>query len=261
MKITFSKIGAIAWYELKMQWRQRGTIVMMLSMLVATLAPIGFIMAESGGGNGGDGMALKSAISLTWSPIGIVLALLMPLLSAATIPRDRQLGVRELLDSTPLNYGTYLLGKVIGSWLAISVGIAGIALLAGIGWWLIIGSYNVLEYMEPWLVAALPIIMINIGIIILLAAHQSDGRHAVLVAIFFVVVLPMLLGLQSKGDWRDALNPLRPALFFEYIDVSTINETIQLKLLPISTTILTGFVQLGVVGIGAWGWQRLKERP
>ena len=103
-------------YEFWMHWRRRGLLILMWGMLIVVV--ISLLVA----GNGLTQLSsqqtdptwarelVTSALIMTiWSPIGLGLAFVLPLI-AADPAWDRQYGVRELLDTLPISSRLYLLG-------------------------------------------------------------------------------------------------------------------------------------------------------
>jgi ABC-type transport system involved in multi-copper enzyme maturation permease subunit len=263
------RIAAITRNEFRMQWRRRALLVITLAMLLVALVPVLMLKSELVAGqelsSKAKNISTGGVVSFVFIPVGAVLAMVLPFVMADTIPKDQQLGVRELLDSTPLSPGAYLMGKILGSWLSVLSSLLAVILPVGIAWWWLIGEFDV-TYIEPWIAGMLPMMVINIGLAVLLTAGQPDSRRAIPIIVAFFVLLPALLGFDPGGDWRDALSPLRPGLFFYYTDTLRPNpsqlsleagtSSAQASLLSVEVTILTGLAQLTLVWLVIWRWMR-----
>ena len=265
------QISTIARYEFVMQWRRRAMLVMTLAMLVVAVGSALLIHNEL---EFRDALAsnretfTSGLISFTFIPVGAVLAMVMPFVLADAIPKDQQLGVRELIVSTPLRPLTYLAGKVLGGWISVLSSVLVVVGVAGVVWWVLVGPFDLVDYAAPWLIGAVSMTVINIGLIILLAAGQPDARRAVLVTILVVVVVPGLIGFDTRGDWGDIFNPLRPGIFFHYTDIVTANadslaveadpQNDSIKLLSLEVSILTGLAQVALAWAAVWVWERRK---
>jgi hypothetical protein len=268
---TLIQIGTIARYECAMQWRRRAMLVMTLAMLVVAAGSALLVHNEL---ELRDALAKNSEtftsglISFTFIPIGAVLAMVMPFVLADTIPKDQQLGVRELFNSTPLRPVTYLAGKLLGGWISVLSSVLVVVVVTGVVWWVLVGPFDLVEYAVPWLIGAVSMTVINISLIILLAAGQPDARRAVLVAILVVVVLPGVIGFDTRGNWLDMFNPLRPGIFFHYTDIVTANpdtlaveadpQSDSIKLLSVEVSILTGLAQVALAWVVVWIWTRRR---
>lgn len=258
MKTPLIQTAAVAYYEFRMQWRRRAMLVMILAMLVTTVIPVLVIGHEISNKENIDEkvktVSTTGVIGITFIPIGALLAAVLPFVVVDVIPKDRQLGVSEVLDSTPLSPGAYLTGKLLGAWISIFVCVTSVVLVVGILWRLLIGPFNVGKCLEVWWFGLVSMIVINIGLSILLTAGQSDARRAVLVIILFFVLLPGVLGLNPSGNWRDLFNPLRPGLFYRY----AVLDPTRLKYLSISVTIGSGLMQLVLLWVIMWAWMRWR---
>ena len=137
---------------------------------------------------------------------------------ADTIPLDRQYGVRDTLDSLPLSQGVYILGKLLGTWAAVLVGMLVIMVLTAIGWWFLGGAYDVMAYIQMWVVGVAWIAILNSGIGVLVSAGQPNRRRAIVVAILFVVVAIALFGGSMQGnDFLGIVSPMRGAILTYYL--------------------------------------------
>lgn len=261
--MQFSKIMGIAYYEFRMQWRRRGLVVITLALLVMMLLPALIIRTELG--NRADLDAESAAVfsdgvsGLVWGPLGVVLAMIMPLVLADIIPRDKQLGMRELIDTIPISSATYLTGKLLGGWISVLASMGCLLLIVGSIWWFFIGHYDLVIFFEPWLVGGVPMVLINIGLIIMLAAGQRNTRSAVVVGLLFTLLLPGIIGFTPQGNLLDGLNPLRPGIFYRYAVADPTEYLYHYTLLSAPLTIITGLIQVVLLWIGILAWQRYQE--
>ncbi len=263
-----AQIAAIARYEYLMQWRRRALIVITLAMLLVAAVPTivlrNELYTEADFADALGKISTTTIVSFIFIPVGAVLAMVVPFIMGDVIPKDNQLGVRDVLFSTPLSAGPYLLGKLLGSWLSIGAGVVAVIIPTGVLWYVLIGPIQPGTYLEPWLIGALPMIVINVGLTVLLTATQPDPRRAILVVVIIVVLIPMVIGFDPHGDWRDAFNPLRPGVFFHYTDTlhassdSMAMETgnPNIRLISVEATIISGLAQVGFVWFLIWRWLR-----
>jgi hypothetical protein len=144
--------------------------------------------------------------------------LMVPPLVADTIPKDRQLGVSELLDSLPLSLGVYLAGKLFSLWLNLLLSLGLAALLTGLAWRFLVGPFNLSLFFDLWGVGAAGLLLINAGTSLLLAAGQPTSRRAIFVGGAYTFLCLVGLGFTFSLNitlWR-WFNPARPAVMLYY---------------------------------------------
>ena len=150
---------------------------------------------------------LRSAGQMAW-----MLNLFMPVVAGIAISdrlvRDRKLGVSELFSSTPLNQGTYILGKYAGAVLAVLTPMAAI--------FLAIASLVVVQSGRPdfYLMALQAMLAINLPAYLFISA--------------FSLAVPMVLPLRvyqvlytGYWYWGNYLNPS----FFPSISDTVLNAS------------------------------------
>ncbi len=263
-----AQIAAMILVEFRMQWRRRALLVITLAMLLIAVTPILLLRHEMAANaelasQAGE-LSASSVVSFLFIPIGAVLAMVVPFVMADVIPKDKQLGISDLLYSTPLTSGAYLWGKLLGSWLSVLSSLLIVIVPTGVLWRLLIGSFDLWTFSEPWIVGGMSMTIINVGLAVLLTTGQPDSRRAISVVVLVFILLPALTGFDPRGNWLDSFNPLRPGLFFAYTDtlkpdpgnMSLGVGNPNIELLSVETTIFTGVVQLGLVWIVAWQWLR-----
>jgi len=105
------QLGAMVRYEVKMQWRRRGLPLLMIGLLLGLLLMALWLRSELGmegvGPNYPDlgdleKVVWQASVSFlilfgAWPVAATVLMVAIPPIVAETIPRDRQIGVRELI--------------------------------------------------------------------------------------------------------------------------------------------------------------------
>jgi ABC-type transport system involved in multi-copper enzyme maturation permease subunit len=260
LNTILNQIWGITAYEFRMHWRRRGLLVVTLAMLAVLIVPVLLTRGEMKGraALGQDGMYLytQNVTLIHWAIIGGVLFAIMPFLFADAIPRDRQLGVSELLNTVPLPKYAYLIGKMSGAWLSTVSSLLLVAVISGLVWWFLIAPFDLSIYFPIWIVGALFMTLINIGLIVPMTADSPNGRIAILICIALFVLVPLALGLQPRGDWLDGLSPLRPGLFYHYLRLPWNDPP---RLLSIEWTIVSGLIQVVVVSVGMWAWLRLRD--
>lgn len=268
MSLTFYQIAAVARTEFRIQWRRRALLVMTLAMLVvsgiATLLLYNEVSLRDKIAME-NGVSTSSVVSLTLIPMGAVLGMVMPFVMADVVPKDRQIGVRELLDATPLQPNVYLAGKVLGALLSVFSSLTTIFIITGVLWRVFVASYQIVDLVEAWLMGAMLMAVINISLVVLLAATQPNAQRAVLVAVVVFALIPGIIGFNPVGDLRDMVNPLRPGIFFHYTDIVTpeaeqmavtANGPRDTNILSVSLTAITGLAQLVLAWIVVGWWMR-----
>lgn len=259
---TLYQLWGIARTEYRMQWRQRGMIVITLAILLVFVVSVILVVSDVRELRGHSventtfyQASTDAVTSLTFILIVTQVSLLLPFVLVNLIPKDRQVGVVDILQSTPLNSPTYLTGKLLGGWLTVFSGLVPCALIMGILWYVAVSPYRLSAYLETWVVGILPLAFINVGLVILLAFRMPDSRMAVLVAII-VIILPLFaIGFEPRNDWLDIFNPFRPGIFLRYANVVGAEAE---KLSP-ALTIISGMGQVGVAWVGAVAWQRWRN--
>lgn len=212
---------------------------------------------------------------ITWLGVALISMVMLPLAAANAIPRDREVGVKELLDALPLSPGVYLAGKLFSLWLGLFAVLCLAAFAAGGVWRLVIGPFNVRFFVEMWLVSAALVVFINAGLTMLLAAGQPTTRRAILVGGVFVLLSLVGLGFAfADAGWLRWLNPARPAVHLYYllgfpgamvgndewtrVVVAFVRQMANPQTVRIA--LATGLAQVGVVWLIVWQWQKQRRR-
>lgn len=225
-----------------------------------------------------------------WPVAAVLLILSLPPIVSETIPKDSQLQVRELLRSLPLGSGVYLAGKLLSVWSSLLAGLAAGGLIAGLAYRALFGSYDLGAYLLLWLGLVVPLALFVSGLGTLLASTQPTRRRGTLVGVvlggwcLFTYLLPL-------KTWSGTLlGPSRFTLILslvqDYIERFVAEVLARCggqsgipcpegvsqdpSLLPgiavppaatfIPLVIAGGALQVAVVWLAAWGWQRWKER-
>ena len=222
MPSRLAQVWTIARYEFRIHWRRRGLKVMVLSYL----AMQGFFFVVAAQGNP---LALPPAleawrdntnavISGTWLVAGMFLLVMFPTVVAEAVPRDRQFGVRELLDSLPLTRPVYLAGKLLGAWFCVASATLSVMVLAGVAWRFILGPYAVDDFIAILLIGANLLILLNSSLAVLAAAGQPSVVRALLVGLACVIVIPLIMLQIDSTSPLQLLNPLRLPILYYYVD-------------------------------------------
>jgi hypothetical protein len=269
-----AQIGSIAKAEVKLQRRRLAVLDLMLTILAfpvmtaliisgdsnqaaQNLVESGIITAEEAAQR-----IASSATPLTFAPIYLALLLMVPPIAAELIPKDRQLGVWELLETTPLSMPVYLAGKVLGFWLSGLIGLVSIMLISMVAWRFILGPFAVMPVLGMWLVGGGSILVINGGLSVLLAAGQRSRRWAAFIGLTFAIVSVIMFSGAIGADAADFFylnNLARPALL-DYYMLSSLQQAISSNVSSITEykdvwlTISAGFAQLLLIGLIMWRW-------
>lgn len=264
--MNLGQLSGIIRYEFLMHWRRRALLSVMLGTAVVPLVIVLFFgesnVAEirqtwitAGGVESEVVRQVTTRYAVTYASLTlyIILLLILPVVAADSVPKDRQWGVRELLDSLPHSATTYLLGKVLGFWAATIVGVTGAMLLSGLGLWLLLGPFQIEHYAAMWLILLIGVGLVNTGLSIVLAAGQATRRRAIFIGVTFAVVC-MFANVSNFGRtgtlWAIA-NPGRQVItsyfFFETwigdIDLSQLITTGDVAL-----ALLAGALELLLIG-------------
>ena len=170
--MSLTQLGAMIRYEFLLQWRRTALPALIAGLIITPI--IGAFIAQ------GDFQGYKTAVAngtlapdiaraeitaamilVMWLGSVLMAMIMIPLLVADTIPKDRQVGVRELLDSLPLSPGLYLTGKLLSLWLSLLVSLGAAAAISGLVWWLMIGPFEVITFLELWFVGTLLLTLIQ----------------------------------------------------------------------------------------------------
>lgn len=258
------QMGTMMRYEFRMHWRRR-----MLFAFVSTLIMLNLIMILIARDSLVNGMNLLRTYSdhpdivpLFWTGLYFVTVAFLGALTCDSIAIDRQIGVRELLDTLPLQTRIYLIGKVAG----VIAGVVSCLLIAmmviGVGAYLILGAYDLGKFIEMWLIGALPIALMNPTLSLLLAAGQSTRRRAAIIGGLFAFVCIWSLGSNLNPydgfstNLLVGLNPARPAIL-RYFFVSEMPMALSTD---VAWAIIIGVMEVLVVGVIVWAWMRWREQ-
>jgi hypothetical protein len=192
--------------------------------------------------------------------LALALAVLLPVMVAEVIPMDSQRGVRGWLDAMPLPTGTYLLGKLLGLWLALALALFIALLITGALWWLATGALDLLAYLQIWAFGIGMVCVFNGGLGVLLAAGLTTRRRAILWNTVWIVALA---GLVQGSDFLRYFNPLRMPVINYHMAVYApmFSESPQAGELATLLKALAGSVAgLSAAFLIAWGWLRGQSR-
>jgi len=265
MKKRLAQLYAIVRYETRMHWRRRGLLVIMVGFAVTM---IGYALMQKSQMRSLDleldaelARALSGAAVMPAGAIAaVVCCMTLPLAAADAIPRDRHIGVRELLDSIPLGSAAYLTGKLLGVWLAVMLGFAAVALAIGLTAFVLFGPFDLDVYVEMWIVGVTPAALLTSGASALLAAGQPNRRRAALVglALSAYCLLAMFVTDETQldlGPLWDAVNPSA------WVDVMFTSSHGLLAAHPrqLPRMIAAVGLQVALIWLIAWGCIRWKE--
>lgn len=271
---SLAQVGSIVRAELRLQWRRRAMLVLMLTILVFPIL-VAFVI-------GGDvNTAAQSLIEagiitpeearervanavapFTFAPIYLAMIMMVPPIAAELIPKDRQLGVSELLESTPLSIPVYLAGKVLGFWVSSLIGLVSVMLISMVAWRLILGPYAVQPVLGMWLIGGGGILVLNGSLAVLLAAGQQSRRWAALIGLVLAVVSTIMFSSAVGAEAVDFLylnNLARPALL-DYFMLTSLRNSLPTSIISIVAledvwlTIVIGFGQLFLTAVIMWRW-------
>ncbi|MCB9455084.1 MAG: ABC-2 transporter permease [Anaerolineaceae bacterium] len=261
MQLKLLQIAAMIRYEFRLHWRGRALLVIILALLVMN-GVTALVMSQSG-----DSMPAGLVINhsaMAWATVGVTLAFLLPIIVSDTIPKDRQLGVRELLDTLPMTRAVYLLGKVLGVYAAVLLGLLVVMLITGVLDLLLFGEVNLSRFLEIWLIGAMAMVILNGGLGVLLPASQPNRRRAVVLVIAVLILSFALSGTGFESGSIDTyFNPVRPPIIMYYLTgvAGTFGGAAvsQFTRGDVWLSIGVGLAELIAVGLAVWGWSRWRE--
>lgn len=247
-------------YEVLLHWR-RPLIRYFLALVTLAILTSGLPYLPENP----DARTLTSAVVASiWGALVFLLMFVLPILMADAIPMDKQIGVRELLDALPMKSSTYFTGKLFGAWGGVVIGMMVMMVAGAVIAWSKAEGYILSGYVEMWVVGGFSLALINSGLSLLLNAGQPTRRRAIFATVGFLVVL-FLLRDMTGSTFLNIVNPLRLPLLNYYLNLySEQTYNIIIAYSPYSAsivffTIAAGFVQVGLVWLGALGWMRWKD--
>lgn len=261
MRLKLLQISGIIRYEFRMMWRGRALLVIILALVV--MNGLTALMMRSNS----DVIPVEVILNhsaMAWITVGVTLAFLLPVVISDTIPKDHQIGVRELLDTLPMTRGVYLLGKLLGVYAAVLFGLLITMLITGAIDFFMFGEIVFSDFLGIWLIGVVAMAVLSGGLGVLLPATQPNRRRAV-VLVIVVLVLSFVFNERSfqQGTLEAYLNPIRPPILMRYLSgmggTFASGTVTQFKQDDVWLSIGAGLVELGVIGAAVWGWLRWRE--
>ncbi len=207
----------------------------------------------------------------TTSVLMIVLAVAIPIIMAERIPYDREYGVGELLDSLPLGRGTYLTGKLLGTWTGLLLGLASVMLLGGLLNRLLFGPYLVGGYLLSF-IRLLPLALFAAGVSVMLGAGQPNRRRAVLVGLL-VMIYSLVNTNIEPNSWKEFISSFQ-FVYMEFVfhdvlqslpdplkELGSLENSLDFSSARPRLQIITALAALQVAlgWLITWRWMRWRE--
>lgn len=299
--MILAQIWGMVRYELRMQWRRRGLLVFIAVLCAAVFllgiairywdseddsVPVSELVPDPVLARRIERMqATVAALIGVMAPVFMFLIMGLAIVMADVVPRDRDLAVRELLDSLPWGYGVYLVGKLFSVWGGVLCGMIVVAALALLTGRVFLGPQHALAHLVVWGHGLLPLALYVSGMGTLLAAPQPTRRRGVFVGVAFSVYCVAMLLTTSFTLW-DAVSPARPSSLFAlqqaYLEQAVaeaqmldsfsdgdpfgqmsavsigLAERFPRRLVPL--TIAGGALQVALAWLVVWLWMQWKER-
>lgn len=200
-------------------------------------------------------------VMATWKTFAVLSASLVLLVVAAppmlaeVIPLDKQYRMRELMDVTPLERSTYLMGKLLGTWLGIGVAIVVCAILFGVYAWGSMGVFDVWTYARFWLLIVLPLALIITGFAVVVPAIANSRRIGILIGMGLLVLSVRMAMSIVPGSFMVSL--------FAPSQSGSLDATYEEIVAGMFTSLLGHTapyaVLLVIVTVIIWAWMRFKE--
>ncbi len=274
---SLAQCMAIARYEFLMLWRQRAAPVLTLSLVALPVFFAFFVYGDAADENlslldqMNAAQLQEYAVFITstvqffsWAAGYLILIVLAPLMMSEIIPKDRQYGVREILDALPLGMGTYLNGKMLGAVAVAVSGLVGAMIIVTVFWKVMFREIYLPMILSAWLGGGGALILLNTTTTILLAAGQPTRKRAFAIgAIFaFVCLILMTVAIASHDGvidyaWWEIASPARSAFYSYFIDGTfesmsgAIYSTNFDSILALGQTVGVGLVELGILWLFA----------
>lgn len=183
MNLSIAQIRGMIYYEMLIHWRRGwlrvATVTFILVPLLLMLT-IKVNMPSVSSQGYSERAATDLAIFITFGVLPMVI-ITLPVLVAETIPLDHYFGVRDILRALPLRNTTYLVGKVLGVWVGIIFSMTVSALVLGIGFWVMVSTFDLREWLAVWITGLLLFAFLSSAVSVLLAVSVPTRRRAVLV--------------------------------------------------------------------------------
>jgi hypothetical protein len=282
LPLIFSQLAGMIHYESLLQLRRPGLLAVVGGLIGLPLLSVLFNrsqLAELSAAVAAGGLTPENARALitsqavlgSWLTAWGMCMLLLPIVVADTLPKDKHLGVRELLESLPLAPGTYLTGKMLSVWVGLLAGVGLAALIGSAVWWGLAGPFNLRIFFEMWFVGVASLALINSGLGVLLAAGQPTNRRAIFVGAAFAIAGLALFGpgMIMHGSIWNLLNPSRPELGMYYMfgwpgAGAGDDPTLLLRAAALASRaaalrdIATGAAEVALAWVIVWGWLRRR---
>lgn len=266
-----SRLLGMLRYEILLHWRQRGILILILTMLVLGAFTVLIFRTNSdllvrANVSAADAqyVAIVIFVAALWSQLHMLILVVVPLVAADAIVRDRQFGVDELLLTTPTSLVTYLAGKLVAMSVLITLAFAGVGLLVGVAWWVMVQPFDIPYYAGMWLLNAAPLAAISAGIALFLASLVRTRRFALLTGFVIAMLSILFLGRALEPHTYglgDYLNPGRPLMLAYFMGVGDTFGRMGLAVPTQQQLLLSiggGLAQVALAGLIAWGWLRRR---
>jgi hypothetical protein len=211
MSLALRQFAAMAYYETLMQWRRRPVVVLTLALIFNAI--VLFLISRESLANmqpppADSAITSTQALMFTfsmmvWPVNAVVIVFILPALMADVIPLDQTLKTGELLRSLPLTNLTYILGKLAGAWVAVSIGFGIVMILQTVAWMLAYPGIVLEQVLMMFFFGILPLIVLCGGLGILIGATQPTRRRA-----FGLVLIVILIAMLAGGFQADLTNPI-----------------------------------------------------
>lgn len=273
-----TKLSAIVRYEVLMAWRRRSLPILWI-LLFAGVVGFALLIADVNRqtpavenalqqntaanvpewAQGIDVLLATHTIALVQIMIaGMVFYVIgVTLMSGETIPLDRQLKVRELLDTLPISRAQYLGGKLLSGWGGLVLGMVLVGIVAALALRLVIGVYDLRIFSALWVAMLLPITFLAAAFSILLCSAAGSRRAAVLIGLVLmpVVMVFVTLAVPSFAGIGALIEPIY-AVGILLMPGDEANAEIVNR---ISNTLLVYGLALAVTWGVAWWYARRRE--
>ncbi len=192
-KRTLTQLGGIIRYEFIRNWRRKGLPMMMSIWLVSVVWGTNLFVGPTFFQPAPELIAGSPLINKVGVTLDILIAgggistvfviFTLSILAAEVVPVDRHLGVMEWFNALSMQSGTYLLGKLLGMWTAVFIGMSIVALVSGIAHYIWLGVYDLWAFVQLWLFALTGIALYISGITLFITSWIKSRRWAIFITL------------------------------------------------------------------------------
>lgn len=220
----FKTIQTLTKLDILLNWRQRTVVI--TSVLFALIL-LGFLLISPVNIDSSAPEILRMVSTQTlfsvFPMIHVFSALVLPLFLSDSFARDNHHEVHELLRALPISNIHYLLGKILAIFLTAIVVMGFLSFFVGGLWWFLIYPFDIMTYLQVWLINIIPIAGLNSVLLALFTIGQPTRRRTFYLSLglVFITIVLMVAFPNPENTLLYYLNPGRPVILNYYIEKLT----------------------------------------